>query len=137
MSQKANFRMITERVVLQAVAKSILSAGYAISVNDSEETTLKRSTDLKAILSACFTTDEDFLLVHGRINEQSSKKHWSPNHFGWVRFIYGNSGLDVVNDYTTNLEEAMKAPSALAEKMENWDGVDHQVAANAIEKLFS
>jgi hypothetical protein len=34
---------------------------------------------------------------------------------GWVRFVYGNDGWDVVSDYTTNLEPHMKNADKLAD----------------------
>lgn len=40
-----NMRQRVEREIAQRVIKDVLAAGYTISVNDGEETTLKRSTD--------------------------------------------------------------------------------------------
>ncbi len=38
---------------------------------------------------------------------------------GWVRFIYGNDGWDVISDYTTNLEPVMKLVQPLIDRLEN------------------
>jgi hypothetical protein len=88
-----------ERVIIRRFVKTALRYGYAISVFDGEETTVKRSLDASVIMKAIMTTDEDFLELF-RLNE-------SPKRQGWVRLIYGNSGYDVINDYTTNLEYLM------------------------------
>ena len=58
-----------------------------------------------------FTTDEDKLLFYkqediGTVNAL----------YGWVFFVYGNDGYDVVNDYTINLESVMKEANELADK---------------------
>jgi len=37
---------------------------------------------------------------------------------GWVYFVYGNDGWDVVSDYTTNLEAVLKGSGELAERLE-------------------
>jgi hypothetical protein len=57
-----------------------------------------------------FSTDDEVLFLYNNIN--------APAAFGWVKFIYGNTGPDVINDYTTNLEPLMKKPQALADY---WD----------------
>jgi hypothetical protein len=80
-----------ERVIIRRFVKTALRYGYAISVFDGEETTVKRSMDVNVIMKAIMTTDEDFLELF-RLNE-------SPKRQGWVRLIYGNSGYDVINDY--------------------------------------
>jgi hypothetical protein len=91
-------RQEVERKIVAAVIDGALAAGYTLDVNDGEETTLTKSADKGKILAAMFTTDEDWLLV----NDAKGRAK-----FGWVRFIYGNDGWDVVSDYTTNLEPIM------------------------------
>lgn len=95
MNRETRSRIRCEERIAKRIIRDMLKAGYSISVNDGEETTLLKSKNLKAIIEAMFTTDEDYLLI----TKQGFK--------GWVRFIYGNDGWDVVNDYTTNLEPIM------------------------------
>jgi hypothetical protein len=75
-------------------------------VCDGEEVTLKLSRSAEDVLKAMFTTDEDILYVHDASGKQ----------IGWVFFIYGNDGYDVVHDYTTNLEPIMKTADAIADQ---------------------
>ena len=72
--------------------------------------TVTRSTNSREILDAMMTTDEDFLLLH--------KGEGS----GWVRFVYGNSGWDVICDYTMDLETVMAGASALADTLSEREG---------------
>lgn len=81
---------------------------FFITVNDGEEDVLLDSRDINAIFKAMMTTDEDYLLV---------SRETKSTRYGWVRFIYGNSGWDVINDYTTNLEETLKLTNKLIEEM--------------------
>jgi hypothetical protein len=96
-------RQHVERDIATATIKGLLDAGYNVSVFDGEETTVKRSTDAALILAAMFTTDEDYLYAGCAKTCHEDRRH------GWVRFIYGNDGWDVINDYTVNLEQALTA----------------------------
>lgn len=91
-------RQNVELAILRATVNALLKNGFTLSVFDGEEDLLIKgesegSKDKKAIFDALFNTDEDYLNAwkDGRI-------------FGWVRFVYGNDGWDVISDYTTNLE---------------------------------
>lgn len=112
----AVMHMITqaERSIARAVIKKAIDAGYAVSVNDGEETTVKKSRDAAAVLKAMFSTDEDYLLIYKGVDDKFEK------HFAWVRFIYGNSGWDVINDFSTNLEDDgfMESIETLIDKWE-------------------
>lgn len=99
----ADSRAVAQRIKLEGrvarkIVRALLAAGYSITVFDGEEETVIRCRQFASIINAMNTTDQDYLLVY---KAGSEKRH------GWVRFIYGNDGWDVVNDYTTNLESLM------------------------------
>jgi hypothetical protein len=87
----------------------LLDAGYSASVYDDGELIVKASIDLTAILAAMATTSKDWLYVCDRITGE---------RVGWVRFILGNNGPDVIRDYTANLEPVLtcnkSAPGKIA-----------------------
>jgi hypothetical protein len=89
-----------ETQIIQATVNALRAHGYLLGVNDGEVTTIKRSVDVREVLRAMRTTDEDYLLVYSSMTRA---------RIGWVRFIYGNGndGLDVISDYTVNLEPIM------------------------------
>jgi hypothetical protein len=104
-------RQIVEREIVTQVVDSLLKAGFYLSVDNGDNSggtsgpkdswgnfgyELYMSTDRNKILAAMFLTDEDYLYV---------MKFGQKNHFAWVRFIYGESGWDVINDHTVNLEK--------------------------------
>lgn len=101
-------RQEVERKIATAAIDGLLAAGFTISVNDGDETTLEHSVDKAAILGAMFTTDEDLLIAcrHKR-------------GIGWVKFIYGNDGWDVISDYTTNLETPLGMAHKIAREYED------------------
>ena len=98
-----------EKLVLKSAIAELLGHGFYLSVNDGEETTLVRSFDADATFAATMTTDEDYLHVHRLV---------TPTH-GWVRFIYGNDGWDVINDYATVLEPYLVKTNALTDEMQS------------------
>ncbi len=98
-----------ESQIIKATVETLVHAGFQLSVFDGEVTTVFRSTDMAAIFDALRTTDEDYLFAY-RIDEDS--------HHGWVRFIYGNGDLDVISDYTTNLDEVIDPVFKMIEEYE-------------------
>ncbi|EAQ9154334.1 hypothetical protein MC126_004506 [Salmonella enterica] len=108
---KVELRQKIERAIAREAIKGLLADDFKISVFDGEQTTLKDSTDAAAIEAAMFTTDEDQLHVsHQHVDEK-----------GWVLFIYGNDGHDVIADHTTNLEMSLKGAAELADKIADED----------------
>lgn len=103
-------RMKVEHKIVMHTVRAFVSKGWEIAVNDGEETTLDYTGDKAAIEEALFTTGEDYLLLRKRGEK------------GWVRFIYGNSGPDVCNDYTINLEPIMEKVNAFADRQTPHDG---------------
>jgi hypothetical protein len=100
-------RIRIERQIARRTIKEALALGYTLGVYDGEETTLEYSADASKVLAAMLTTDDDHLLFYR-----------NGVRIGWVRFVYGNDGYDVICDYTTNLEEVMEKVNVLTDKLE-------------------
>lgn len=100
-------RQKIERNIARSAVKALIADGYTVDVFDGEETVLRASTSIKAIMAAMFTTDEDQLTANkGDVT-------------GWIHFVYGNDGWDVISDYTTNLEAVLRSTNELADKLED------------------
>jgi hypothetical protein len=95
-----------ERQIARATIKEALAAGYTLGVFDCEEITLENCADARKVFAAMFTTDDDKLLFY-----RDGKR------VGWVWFVYGNSGHDVVCDYTTNLDAVLEPINKLSDKL--------------------
>lgn len=112
MSVKLRQRL--ERAIARRAAVDIIRAGYSITVSDGEKPVIDRSTNVDAIMGVMFSTDMDMFLVHDyrslpRLNDC----------IGWVKFVYGNDGWDVIHDYTINLDDCLSRAHALAERYED------------------
>ena len=89
-----------ERQIVRLTAKTLIAVGHKVTVNDGEKNVLIGSTIVDDIIDACFSKEEDWFHVH-RDDEKAS--------FGWIHFVYGNGGWDVIQDHTANLQ-AVLAP---------------------------
>ena len=96
-----------EKRIVGKMVEDLLAAGLCLSVNDSEEIALKRSTDPAAIFAALGSTGEDYLMVH--IPNQRDQ---------WVRLIWGND-VDVISDYHVALEKLLTGANALANELDH------------------
>jgi len=98
-----------ERRIARKFLKIALAAGYAISLdNGGDDFEFENSTDFKFIVGEMFATDDERLYL-----SKDGKR------CGWVYFVYGNDGWDVIADYTVNLEDLMPEVSALSDKLED------------------
>jgi hypothetical protein len=89
-------RLKIEEKIVKRVIRDMLAAGFKISVHDGEEIVLQPSTDAEVIAAAMFSTDDDRLICT------------KDDVRGFVQFIYGNDGVDVINDYSISLGGVMQ-----------------------------
>jgi hypothetical protein len=85
-----------ERQITYKLIDTLLHAGYALSVNDGEETTLKNSTTREDILTALNTTGQDYIIV-----SKDSKR------IGQVYVVWGND-RDLISDYSSCLDSVLE-----------------------------
>ncbi len=103
-------RIQIEKTILCKVVDDALAAGYSVTVYDCEEFTIKRSRDREAILKATMTTDDDRLYFYPPEGGRT---------IGWVWFVYGENGHDVICDYidSPKMEALLSGALALADKL--------------------
>jgi hypothetical protein len=89
-----------ERAVARRLIKAALAAGYTISVYDGEETTVKRSSKLKAITDALATTGEDTLQLYAADPSKTVGWHGAGSFY----LIWGNAddGSELIADHTNS-----------------------------------
>jgi hypothetical protein len=102
-------RINLEKRIARIIVEDALQAGFSLNVNNGGDIHELKApvTDKKTVIDAMFKTDEEHLLVY---NSSNGKQ------IGWVFFVYGNDGWDVVNDYTVNLEPVMKRANKIADQ---------------------
>jgi hypothetical protein len=97
---------------------ALFQAGYRVRVDDGEAVSpvidcpnpghlLSAANSAAQALNLMMTTDMDRLWVTGH-----GKKG------GWILFVYGNGGWDVISDYTTNLDAVLKPVLDYADTLE-------------------
>lgn len=101
---KTCMRIQLEATIVKRTVRALLAAGYALKTDASED--MDWTTSATTILAEMMETDDEHLLVQ-RTNVETS----------WVRFVYGNDGWDVINDYTTDLETVLKPVNDYADRM--------------------
>lgn len=101
---------VVEHLVVRRVVAELLSQGCELSVYDGEEWTLRKSPHIFEIMAALHTTDADQLRVY----------HPSFDKAGWISFVYGNEGHEVVSDHSVTewMVTFLKPAFEFAEAME-------------------
>ena len=97
-------RITVEREVFRRTCQVLVNAGFQLALHDGEDWAAQRTDDILKLANAAMATDEETLIVYHQPDIADAK--WQ--RFGWVFFVYGNSGWDVINDYTLNLEDVLK-----------------------------
>lgn len=102
-------RMAMERRIVTRTVDALLAAGFYLNIdNGGGSPELSHDTQDRALLLKNLgATDDEFLLV----SDGANTSH------GWVRFVYGNDGYDVISDYTTNLESVLAPVNAYADTL--------------------
>jgi hypothetical protein len=103
-------RQRVERSIVRRVVTDALVAGFVLDVYDGGEAPAARGvTKVRQAMLALLNTDEDYLMLR-RADSNEGR--------GWVHFVYGNDGWDVINDYSISIEPALAGAEALANRLE-------------------
>lgn len=109
-------RIAIEEFMARKTVHHLIERGYFITMNDGEVDTVKKSQNIRNIVSAMFSTDGDVLKVYTRCSKQTDDgEKFEFKYIGRIDFIYGNDGYDVISDYSISLEEDLKPLMELAE----------------------
>ncbi len=103
--QGCRARAKMEIQIVNKILADAKKAGYECSIIDYEDEGDKEyKSDIRGAL---FNLDQAYLVFH------KDKKR-----IGWVFLVFGNSGYDLICDYTTNLEEFLKGANDLGDRLE-------------------
>jgi hypothetical protein len=116
-------RQRMECEIALTVVRDALLAGYWISVDDGEDEPSPKTCVGQDVAMKLMTTDEDTILIY------KGSKAKAP--LGVVTFIYGNSGYDVIHDYTDRpaIRKIVKRAEKIAEK---YGDEDHESDSSKI-----
>lgn len=112
-----NMTPIELKIATKVIA-DILAAGYSITIayNDGDSDTIKQSTNATAILTELHQCDVEWLLVYPK----NSNRH---DYLGWVEFVYGNDGHDLIANYTNSVDWLLDGAEALAQRIADGEPV--------------
>lgn len=105
-------RILIERAIVRQVTTDLIAAGFELRLHDGEDWCGPHTKDIGEVMKEIMATDIDTLHAYGRTAGDALK------HFGWVQFVYGNDGWDVISNNTVNLEPYLAGGTALANKFE-------------------
>lgn len=92
-----------ELKLVNKIIEDAAKAEYTIKIQEYEG---EPTPDIK---KACFNLDEAFLKFYNKDKECK----------GWVLLVFGNSGYDLISDYSVILEEFLKGAIELSDRLEN------------------
>lgn len=98
----------TERQIIDRAIRDILAKGYCISVYGEGNLDLAKSTDYAAITDAVGATGITEFSILSCAPDVGCRK------IGWVQFVHGNAGYEIISDYTANLETEALLADAIA-----------------------
>ncbi|HEY4963266.1 MAG TPA: hypothetical protein VIH90_01035 [Candidatus Saccharimonadales bacterium] len=93
--------------IVYRTIKAARKAGYTLSVDDEPDSS---KLDDAGLLDLLFNLDDAWLTLFPKdcYNQKS----------GWIRFVFGNDGYDVICDYSVNLEFLIDPINAYANNLQ-------------------
>lgn len=91
--------------IIRRTIRALTAAGYDLSVDDGGEPDEIVRGDERALIEAVMSVEEARLYADREDEE------------GWVFFVMGNDGHDVIADYTVNLENELADVNAYADRL--------------------
>lgn len=103
-----------EQQVMRQCIADLLEAGYWLTLNNGgDDFEIPWTKDGEIVFNAMRQADEDILWCKTDPNSKGGKI---------VYFIYGNDGYDVINDYSSSLEEVLTNTNNLVKKLnKEWE----------------
>ena len=110
MTMTVEQRRDIEKKIVTRTLETLIRAGYEISVYNGEEIVVKKSIQTEGILEKMFSVDDEQILLY-----KNGKR------VGFVEFIYGNDGWDVIADHSGHLGDVLSPVTEYANEFsDNW-----------------
>lgn len=95
-----------EKKIVRKCVQALLAAGFALNIDNmgEEQELAEPCAEFQTVFDAMMAADDDRLTVYK-----------DGECIGWVWFVYGNMGWEVICDYTDNLDDVLKPVNAYAE----------------------
>lgn len=97
-----------DRAIVTQCVEELLEQGFNLSLFHEEALAFKHSTNKEQILSNLLQCDEETLAIYDNTQQR----------VGWVFFVYGNDGYDVISDYSITIEQYIPKTQELVDKLQ-------------------
>jgi hypothetical protein len=100
-----------EYMIVRRALRDLTKAGYEMYAVENDwpgEELTRNIRDDKESLLYLFNLDQEYVFVRKDGRDA-----------GWVFFVFGEDGWDVICDYTVNLEDALAVTNGLSERLSN------------------
>ena len=112
MKQTIEQRQAIERQIVECFIDEMLAQGHRVAIdNGGDDIEFPPTNDASKVKAEIMATDDERIYVYRNADKP----------IGHAYFVYGNSGWDVLCDYTVNLENLMPKTLALGESLEPKD----------------
>ena len=106
-------RLRLERKIMRRTVTDLIAAGYKVSLHNGECYEIINSVSVEDVMKVVMLTDEDYLYVSKEpvsteYDEERDETKITSGFDSFVRFVYGNSGWDVINDYGVSLDPVLE-----------------------------
>ena len=98
-------RIAVEFDIVSRAIDTLVLAGYQVREQEDGAFTDTRDT----LLDLLFNLDDAFVITRRRDDDARES--------GWIRFVFGNGGYDVISDYTVNLEDVLAPINAYVDTL--------------------
>lgn len=122
-------RVLMERAIVRSACTELIAAGYTLRLNDGDTWATPKDSTVEQVMEAIMAADEETLHV---FHQPAGGER---EHFGWVAFVYGNDGYDVIADHTVNLDTALAATTALGLTLSEASAIAWMLADPETERL--
>jgi len=111
MNPTAAKRVMVEHRIVRRLLSDLIRAGYKVGLQNEEGTIAKKSRDVEKLMGEIHSVDEELVVAYDDIG-----------YVGSVYLVYGNSGYDVIADYSLNLETVIGGALRVADSYEGmWE----------------
>lgn len=99
----------TEHKIIKQCISDLLAAGFWLNVdNGGTSFEIPWTQDPDKVFASMGHTEDETICAREQPDKPDRK---------WVRFVYGNDGWDVINNYPCSLEEILAPTNALIEEL--------------------
>jgi len=109
-----NRRIEVEKLIIESAIRTAIAQGFVLRRVHHEDAV--NVATVEQALAEAFVCDDAHIIFDNPLGPDGKSVGSA-----WIHAVYGNSGWDVISDYTTNLDDVIKAIDPLVTQFETED----------------